>query len=464
MPDAKLALTAFLSHKYKAPVVNEYFFQLFSQSASAEFEVDVGSAPTNVTRLERAVRDADAFIGIYPFDELGTDNPSLDDLTRAARYFRLELDLAARARKPGLIFTDLRFRGILSAPAPIRQVVFDVQEVAGGGSKPSSPKFIRAFQTFAEQVRAARDYALVEEGADDGTNLVGILLPPDSAGLGYKRDQIDAIVQTVNAARYEAVELPWPPVITPEWIGKIRSLDWMVLDVGAISFATGVVGYLHGEFKPALRLLRVPESSGNAVQPPFVSALYAGFDVGYLKDIVSWSKPDALIDGLKNRITTLDAERRRISTPEDALTYFRSAALRKEAVFVSYAGADQDAAKDLIDGLRKRFQQVFDYRDGKSIRPGQPWLEEIFGRLAVSPIGVPLLSSAYVASGNCMHELREMVAHQDSKKMQIFPIKLNSGDKFDQPAILGDIQYLRRSEYDTVDKLVSWLIQNISSE
>src|ERR1051326_4337883 len=86
---------------------------------------------------------------------------------------------------------------------------------------------------------------------------------------------------------------------------------------------------------------------------------------------------------LIRRMASLKVGRRRISTFNDALEYFRSAALRKEAVFISYAGADQDAARDLIDGFRRRFQQVFDYRDGKSIRPGQPWIKEIFDQLAV---------------------------------------------------------------------------------
>ncbi len=70
-----LAFTAFMSHKYKAARVNEYFFKLFCRTARLEFEVDVGTLATNVTRLERLVRDADAFIGIYPFDEIGGLNP-----------------------------------------------------------------------------------------------------------------------------------------------------------------------------------------------------------------------------------------------------------------------------------------------------------------------------------------------------------------------------------------------------
>jgi len=461
MPNPRIALTAFLSHKYKAPVVNEYFFQLFSRSARIEFEVDVGSMPTNVTRLERLIRDSDGFIGIYPFDELGGTNHPTDELANAARYFRLELDLAARARKPGLVFSDLRFRGIVSAPAPIKQVGFDVQEIVGGGSQPSSARFEKAFQGFCDHVRAARACTLTEERLDAESNLVGVLLPPEAGGQGYNRDRLDSVLTVIRAARYEPVEFPWPPQVTPEWIGKIRSLDWVVIDVGPVSAATGVVGYLHGEFKPSMRLLGLQEPDAGASQPEPDLPLYTGFEVGYQKDIVRWRTADDLLEGLTKRIVSLDAERKRISTLNDALEYFRSAALRKEAVFISYAGPDQETARDLIEAFRRRFQQVFDYRDGKSIRPGQPWIKEIFDQLAVSPIGVPLLSSAYVESGNCMHELREMVARRDNKRMQIFPIKLSRTDTFETPAELGDTQYARLSEYATVEKLVDWIAANI---
>jgi hypothetical protein len=158
----------------------------------------------------------------------------------------------------------------------------------------------------------------------------------------------------------------------------------------------------------------------------------------------------------------MEAPRKRISTSDGALQYFRGAALRKEAVFVSYAGRDQDAASQLISAFRGQFQQVFDYRDGKSIRPGQPWIKEIFDTLAVSPIGVPLLSPAYIESGNCLHELREMVARRDNGRMQVFPIRLRRTDKVQIPHELGDTQYARLWEYANLEELVRWIATNIS--
>ena len=38
--------------------------------------------------------------------------------------------------------------------------------------------------------------------------------------------------------------------------------------------------------------------------------------------------------------------------------------------------------------LKQKFPTVFNYRDGESIQPGKPWLEEIFTKLSTSPVGV----------------------------------------------------------------------------
>ena len=171
--------------------------------------------------------------------------------------------------------------------------------------------------------------------------------------------------------------------------------------------------------------------------------------------------PDSLLKGLEQRMDSLKKPRKRISTTEDALKYFRKATLRKERIFVSYSGRDQDKANELIASFRKQFQDIFDYRDGKSIRPGEPWLKEIFDTLAVSPVGVPLLSPSYFESGNCSHELREMVARRDNGQMRVFPIKLRKDDEINLPNELKDLQYARMWEYKTPDDVASWIAANI---
>jgi len=132
--------------------------------------------------------------------------------------------------------------------------------------------------------------------------------------------------------------------------------------------------------------------------------------------------------------------------------------LLKEVVFVSYAGNDVDVARDIINDLKKRYQTVFDYRDGKSIKPGQPWLKEIFDKLSESAIGICLLSESYIKSGNCMHEAQQMVACLDSGKMKLFPIKLYS-ESIVLPEFLKMTQYLRRVDYPSTNDLVGEIVR-----
>jgi len=90
------------------------------------------------------------------------------------------------------------------------------------------------------------------------TNYVGVLLPPCNGGSGYTFEDTSIILKMLKDARYEPVQLPWPPLVTPRFIEIIRELDWILLDVGPLSAESGIVGFLHGAFLPAMRLLRVP--------------------------------------------------------------------------------------------------------------------------------------------------------------------------------------------------------------
>lgn len=136
--------------------------------------------------------------------------------------------------------------------------------------------------------------------------------------------------------------------------------------------------------------------------------------------------------------------------------------MRKEAVFLSYSGRDADFAVQLSTALKLRFQLVFDYRDGESIQPGKPWIEEIFSQLSTSAIGIPLLSEHYLASGNCRHEAHEMIAQRDAGSMQIIPMKI-SADALELPAFLQDTQYLRCWEHDGAEQLIEAVLRALDS-
>jgi hypothetical protein len=452
-----LTFKAFLSHRYKSPRVNRYFFEIFADAAEVQFEVDEGALAINVTRLERMIRDCDAFIGIYPFS--GEDAvPARENLLHESRYFRLELDLAIRARKPGLILYDRRYRKLFKCPPSINSLEFDSLEVESPGGSPSAGLYRRAFRTFCERVAAWKEYDITARAAGSSFEGVALLLPQRARGSdGYSAAEMELLMAVLASGGFDDVKtVAWPPVLDGETLTTLQRADWALTDVGQLGGAPAAAAYLHGSFVPTMRLLR---TGHEPAQADVVEFLYRGVDVGYVEDIVSWSNRRALEEGLRQRVASLDLPIRRINTTAEADAYFRSASLRKETVFFSYAGRDEPVASDLVAALRERFQRVFDYRDGESIRPGQPWLDEIFSQLSASAIGIPLFSPSYVESGNCTHELREMVAQRDAQRMQIVPVVLDSNVEI--PAYAQDIQYLLHRRYerphDVVDAILAAL-------
>jgi hypothetical protein len=446
-----LSFKAFLSHRYKSPDVNRYFFRIFADAAEVQFEVDEGAFAINVTRLERMIRDCDAFIGIYPFP--GRDAvPEREELLHESRYFRLELDLAIRARKPGLILYDRRYRQLFKRPPSISSLEFDSLEVESPGGSPSAGLYRRAFRSFCERVAAWKEYDITARAAGDPVEGVTVVLPLRSRGVdGYSAGEIDLVRSLLASSGYDDVKtVTWPPVLDGETLTQLQQADWAVADVGHRSAAA----YLHGAFVPTMRLMRTSQQPGRDEEIGF---LYGGVEVGYVEDIVTWSSRRSLEEGLRQRLSSLNVDVRRINTTTEADEYFRSASLRKETVFVSYSGRDEQAAAELVACLRDTFQRVFDYRDGESIRPGQPWLEEIFGQLSASAIGIPLFSASYVESGNCLHELRQMVAQRDSARMQIVPLVLAEGVEI--PDYTRDLQYLPRWKYDRAQDVVDAIVK-----
>jgi hypothetical protein len=135
-------------------------------------------------------------------------------------------------------------------------------------------------------------------------------------------------------------------------------------------------------------------------------------------------------------------------------------------VFLSYAGEDREEAALLHTSLKQRFRRVFNYRDAdeRPIPGGEPWNEVVYERLRESEIGISLLSSAYLASGHCRHEVTVMMAHRDSGRMRVFPVKLRD-EKLELPAVLDGIQYKRWWDYGgNLDALVDEIVRDFEKK
>lgn len=446
----QITFKSFLSHRYKSADVNLYFFNLFKEFAEVQFEVDEGQFSTNVTRLEKMIRDSDAFIGIYPFSDSDRDLPLTDDLRAQSKYFRLEIDLAIRSQKPAIIFYDRRYGNLVKPPDNIFSHPFDSNEVTGSGGFPSLNKHKEEFVRFCEAVSRKKSYDDIQIVKEKNT--IALILSADL--LSYLKG-IRKLLENQNHTDIQILEIPVS--LDNKLFRLLEKVDFAIVDHGNAIAASGIPAYLHGRFIPMIRIKCIKEDSGIGIDS-LNTFLYGGVEVGYKKDLLKFDTEDSLLNELSVKLDIINSKVRRINTFVEAITYFKSATLRKEVVFVSYSGKDIDIAKDIINCLRNHYQTVFDYRDGKSIVPGQPWLAEIFDKLAKSAIGINLLSFSYIKSGNCIHEAQQMVAHLDSKKMKLFPIKLYS-EQLDLPDFFGMTQYLRAVDYPNINDLVGEIVR-----
>jgi TIR domain-containing protein len=442
------AFNVFLSHRYKSPDINLFFHELFARQAVLQFEVDEGvtfkpmkddsvvqGVPTNVTRLERMLRGADAFVGIYPISVGATDLLTPEQLKQESRYFRLELDLAVRAGKPALVFYDQRFKAQLACPSGVFARSFDAQEIGPGRQAPSAAAFGNVFTDFCASVSASIALAALKGGRTRSAR-VGLLLPPAGTPGGYSEEHRDLIEAALRDSDYVPVRLRWPAPLGRELLVECADLDYVVVDVGDDALSAAAVAFLHGRFVPALRLRRIDD--GMPETSRLEQALFGSLSVGYPKDIVRWRNADELNAGVRSRIQVIDLPAKRIATPAEAQEYFTRSSKRPVNVFVSYSGRDAEAAARICEALSKRFQKVFNYKDGESIRPGEPWLREIFDQLATAAIALPLISDEYFLSGNCEHEAREIIARRDNQGLHVIPVKLKQ--KVSVPSWFADIQ------------------------
>jgi hypothetical protein len=459
-----LTLRAFLSHRYESPIVNTYFYEIFAEAAELQFDVDRAKGATNVTRLERMIRDTDAFVGIYPFEPTeGDSRPSRQALVEASQYFRLELDLAARARTPGIVFIDRRYGPVLTPHPSMFVCTFDDQEIRSAGGSPNRPLFKSAFERFCENVDASMQYERTRPQTGQAS-AVALLLPPDP----YGAEEVERLTAAVVSRNLDVERLDWPPRLDGRLLGRLQSFDWVVTEVGERG-APGMVAFLHGQGIPTLRLawrqgVDVGAATPEAASPlsPLEESLYGAYEVGYRKDIVRWTTGEELEQQIDRRLTRILQESRRIGAVADARAYFQDAARRKETVFLSYSGQDQDRVAPIADALRRRFQSVFDYRDGgDSIEPGKPWMAEIFEKLERSGVGVLMLSQTYLQSGNCAHEARSLMAARDGGKIRIIPVKLGQ-EALDPPPWLTDIQYLRAWEHPSPEAIVDRIVKSLA--
>jgi hypothetical protein len=430
-PDDRRHLRIFLSHRYKSAEVNQRFFELINESAVVQFEVDEGVKATSTTRLERMIRDVDAFVGIYALDDDPHVTVPATRLASTTRYFKLELDIALRQRKPMITFIDRRFgQELTAAPAGYK---FAVQDLLSQGGLQVRRRLAGHWADFC---RTVADYVPLEE-ADS----VGVLLSPDVA-----REVVGALVELNSSVEVLSAALD------DSAIARLRRCDWVLVDMSHPAAIT-VVAFMRGCGLPVLRIApadRRPDAATDHL-------LYGRLASHYTKDLITWTDIADLISSIQERVARISEFGKLIDGHAQARAHFQKALKINKRVFVSYAKEDADFAARISAALRARFQEVFNYKENP-MGHGTRWLDEMLSSLAGSAVGVPLMSPSYEKSSYCMEEARRMASAEVVGRMRVFPI-LVKGDDLD---LFKSLQRVRADRLEP-EEIVDGIVQQVSA-
>ncbi|WP_162602811.1 toll/interleukin-1 receptor domain-containing protein [Streptomyces sp. CS090A] len=424
-------LNVFLSHRYNSPAENQYFWQLLTSVEGVSFRVDEALSFTSPVRLERMVRDADGFVGIYPLPGGPREAHSLSSLRHASRYFRLELGMAVRARKHAVVFHDQRLIPALRAPLDVRLVAYDAQELDAGAHSSLPARVRHAYQGFLDDVHAALPSDARPTYQSRSTGL--IVSPQNQASV------TSALSEMLHEYAWEPMVLPWPPRLNLDLITWLRKCDWAVIDLDDPASRL-VAAFTHGQFVPTLALTSTAgsQASQDHLDVPDEKTLYGDVETGHRKAVVRWSNPEHLLGSVESHLKVIGEQPRYIGDTDQAVDYFGSAAKRSERVFLSYAAEDGETAAEFSRLLNARFQDVFDYRSHGTIKVGEQWMDTLLTGLARSAIGVLLLSKSYVASKYCMLEARELYRAAVEGRAALVPVCL---ERMELPDFLQGTQY-----------------------
>ncbi|MFJ8646737.1 toll/interleukin-1 receptor domain-containing protein [Streptomyces sp. NPDC093546] len=434
-------LGVFLSHRYHSPAENQYFWRLLSSVEDVSFRVDEGISFTSTVRLERMIRDAHGFVGIYPLPGGPRETYTRTLLRHEARYFRLELSMAVRARKPAIVFHDHRLVPALKAPSDVRLIEYDAQEI--GSATPSSvpTKVTTAYRAFMADLHDATTTAT---GHAYHKRLVGLIVSPP-----HQQTLVPALTELLHEHAWEPMTLPWPPRMNLDLITRLRQCDWLVIDLDDPA-SRMAAAYTHGQFIPTLPITSTTDVPGE-------DTLYGDVETGHRRALIRWSDPADLERAFDIHLKVTDEPARYIGGADQAVDYFRTAAKRSERVFLSYAAEDDERAAEFSRLLGDRFQHVFDYRASRAIPVGEPWMDTLLTGLARSAVGVLLISDAYLSSTYCLLEARELYRAAVEGRATLVPVRLDGAR---MPDFLESTQYRnihRYSPKEIVDELVSTL-------
>ena len=162
------------------------------------------------------VRDADAFIGIFPIPGDEPIVPNRTTMLHASRYFRLELDMAMRSRKPTAIFHDRRYGSLFGSLGSVIYHPYDAQDIGRAANSSARQRLRQAAAGFFRILEARARAAAVQSG-DHQSGLVGLLTPDAELGQPGLTSEVSDLLSQEGL---EPRQLGWPPRLDAAYISE----------------------------------------------------------------------------------------------------------------------------------------------------------------------------------------------------------------------------------------------------
>ena len=144
------------------------------------------------------IRDADVFVGVWALPGEPGKMWDQEELAHESQYFRLELGMAVRARKPGIVFADRRYGKLLQTPPGIERLTYDAQEISLSADSPSWGRLRARVERYWRELRPQLAARPLDAPFQEGR--VGVV--------SGRYDDIDAARVTEEAVWARAPSIP----------------------------------------------------------------------------------------------------------------------------------------------------------------------------------------------------------------------------------------------------------------
>jgi hypothetical protein len=355
-----------------------------------------------VNRIEELIRRCDLFISVLTYREPRGNGASTDG--GCSPYCLFEVRLAERARRPRLILYDDRIRVNLrprvgQESTLIQYLPFRRFDFEHGDGRARIEQQIQHWLSAVSAELSPHSYQ---------TNTGAVILMPDSL---RQRNRVTKKVQEALAETpfREVFEVRDEDCTDAHLMSLFASSPLIVAEVGASPIPTAYA-MAHALFLPAVRLFRgeAPKGALDDVLPWPLKG-HAG---GYQEDIVWWTKPDQVYEGVKNHAKSMEQVNRTITTQQEGISYFEKRRYADHHVFISHdlKADDQVLVRLVVEGLQRKSIDCWEYSTAN--RAAEDWLTKLKAELNRATHAILFVSDTYEQSQHCDAELTALRARK----------------------------------------------------